>query len=467
MKNLTAQAVYNADIYLRLSDDDGDKPESNSIKNQREFITEFLKSMPEIRIHAERKDDGFSGVDFFRPGIQEVLQDVRSGAVNCVVVKDLSRLGRNYIETGKVLQEFADHGVRFIAINDGYDTANAQGQASTILLPIKNLMNDSYSRDISVKIRSHLEVKKRKGQFVGAFAAYGYLKSPDDKNQLVVDDYAAEVVRDIFRWKLEGMSQQGIADRLNADGVLSPSEYKRSLGMKYISGFKSNPQAKWSAVAVGRILKNPLYIGVMVQGKTGRPNYKIKKLMEKPEDEWIRVPGAHEPIISEVDFRTVSGLLRRDTRIAVQKKTVYPFSGLTFFTMGGAASHDIEDGILSLDDPGFERKYLTLKQKEHTRFRIEHLSWWREELPSEEEYAEARKNLDAYGWAVDYILTHCAPTGIALQLSWHNVADHLTDFLQEVKDRAQYHYWLFGHYHDNRAIDTKHILLWEQIVQIL
>ena len=312
MKNLTAQAVYNADIYLRLSDDDGDKPESNSIKNQREFITEFLKSMPEIRIHAERKDDGFSGVDFFRPGIQEVLQDVRSGAVNCVVVKDLSRLGRNYIETGKVLQEFADHGVRFIAINDGYDTANAQGQASTILLPIKNLMNDSYSRDISVKIRSHLEVKKRKGQFVGAFAAYGYLKSPDDKNQLVVDDYAAEVVRDIFRWKLEGMSQQGIADRLNADGVLSPSEYKRSLGMKYISGFKSNPQAKWSAVAVGRILKNPLYIGVMVQGKTGRPNYKIKKLMEKPEDEWISVSGAHEPIISEVDFRTVSGLLCRD-----------------------------------------------------------------------------------------------------------------------------------------------------------
>ena len=134
MKNLTAQAVYNADIYLRLSDDDGDKPESNSIKNQREFITEFLKSMP---------DDGFSGVDFFRPGIQEVLQDVRSGAVNCVVVKDLSRLGRNYIETGKVLQEFADHGVRFIAINDGYDTANAQGQASTILLPIKNLMKNT------------------------------------------------------------------------------------------------------------------------------------------------------------------------------------------------------------------------------------------------------------------------------------------------------------------------------------
>lgn len=124
MKKITGEAAYIADIYLRLSDDDGDKMESNSIKNQREFITEFLKSMPEIRIHAERKDDGFSGVDFFRPGIQEVLRDVRSGTINCVVVKDLSRLGRNYIETGKVLQEFADHDVRFIAINDGYDREN-------------------------------------------------------------------------------------------------------------------------------------------------------------------------------------------------------------------------------------------------------------------------------------------------------------------------------------------------------
>ncbi len=350
MKNLTANTVYDADIYLRLSDDDGDKPESNSIKNQREFITEFLKSMPEIRIHAERKDDGFSGVDFFRPGIQEVLQDVRTGIINCVVVKDLSRLGRNYIETGKVLQEFADHNIRFIAINDGYDTANLQGHASTILLPIKNLINDSYSRDISVKIRSHLEVKKRKGQFVGAFAAYGYLKSPENKNQLIIDDYAAEVVRDIFRWKLEGMSQQGIADRLNDDGILSPSEYKRSLGMKYICGFKSNPQAKWSAVAVGRILKNPLYIGEMVQGKTGRPNYKIKKLMEKPENEWICVPNAHEPIISKMDFRTVNDLLCRDTRIAVQKKTVYPFSGLLFCS-------DCKQNMIRKTVPAGGRKY--------------------------------------------------------------------------------------------------------------
>ena len=148
------------------------------------------------------------------------------------------------------------------------------------------------------------------------------------------------------------------------------------------------------------------------------------------------------------------------------RRQVYELAGLTFFTIGGASTHDIENGILSLDDPNFKRKYWMLQRKERARFRIDHLSWWKEELPSEEEYAEARRNLYAHGWAVDYVLTHCAPTSIALQFSRHNVADHLTDFLQEVKDRAQYHYWLFSHYHDNKAIDTKHILLWEQIVQI-
>ncbi|PWL52850.1 MAG: recombinase [Clostridiales bacterium] len=325
--------IYNAAIYARLSDDDADKgetKESDSIVNQKEYIREYLKSMPEIRVCSERADDGFSGVDFFRPGFQQMLEEVRAGEVNCIVVKDLSRLGRNYIDTGKYLQEFARLGVRFIAINDGYDTANLQGQASTILLPIKNLMNDSYSRDISVKIRSHLEVKKRKGEFVGAFAGYGYMKDENDKNRLVVDEYAAEVVRDIFKWKLEGMSQQGISDRLNENGVLSPAEYKRSLGMKYHTGFKCNPHAKWTAVAVGRILRNPLYIGSTVQGKTGRPNYKIKTLAPKPQETWIVVEHTHEGIVTKEEFETVNGLMRKDMRIPSSETTVYPLSGLIF-----------------------------------------------------------------------------------------------------------------------------------------
>ena len=138
-----------------------------------------------------------------------------------------------------------------------------------------------------------------------------------------------------------------------------------------------------------------------------------------------------------------------------------------FFTMGGAKSHDTEDGILEPGAPDFERKLLMLQRKPRARYRINHISWWAQEMPSEEEYAEARKNLAKVDWAVDYVITHCAPTSIALMENRHNEADPLTDFLQEVKERAHYHYWLFGHYHDNRAIDEKHILLWEQIIQVI
>ena len=156
----------------------------------------------------------------------------------------------------------------------------------------------------------------------------------------------------------------------------------------------------------------------------------------------------------------------RPSVLLLERGQVFELGGKRIFAMGGASGHDIRDGILEPDNPDYERKLRQLNAA-GALYRVNHRSWWKEELPSEEEYTEARRNLDAHGWAVDYILTHCAPTSIALQFSRHNVADHLTDFLQEVKDRAQYYYWLFGHYHDNKAIDTKHILLWEQIVQIL
>ena len=156
----------------------------------------------------------------------------------------------------------------------------------------------------------------------------------------------------------------------------------------------------------------------------------------------------------------------RPSVLMLERGQVFDLGGRMFFAMGGASSHDIQDGILEPDAPDFLRRFQQLNAQ-GAAFRVNHRSWWREELPNEAEYAEARANLDRAGWTVDYILTHCAPTSIALQFSRHNVADHLTDFLQEVKDRVQYHYWLFGHYHGNKAIDTKHILLWEQIVQIL
>ena len=153
--------------------------------------------------------------------------------------------------------------------------------------------------------------------------------------------------------------------------------------------------------------------------------------------------------------------------IHLMRGQIFDLQGYSFFTMGGAKSHDIEDGILEPDAPDFERRLMTLQRKPRARYRINHISWWAQELPSDEEYDEARQSLDAVGWQVDYIITHCAPTSIALMGSRHNEADRLTDFLQEVRERAKYHYWLFGHYHDNKAIDEKHILLWEQIVRII
>lgn len=323
--------IYHAAGYLRLSKEDGDKTESDSISNQRDLIANFVKSTPEIRLCSERIDDGFSGVDFHRPAFHLMMEDVKDGRINCIIVKDLSRFGRNYIEAGRYIERiFPFLGVRFIAINDGYDSAKERTQSDEIIIPFKNLINDAYCRDISVKIRSQLDIKRKKGEFLGAFAVYGYLKSEEAKHQLVIDPYAAEIVRDIFAWKLEGLSQQGIADRLNDIGEPSPLEYKRFLGMNFATGFQVNPKAKWTAVAIGRILKNPVYAGHLVQGKESTPNYKIKQRVLKPENQWIRVENTHKPIIAQEVFDTVSRVLMQDTRIAPDEETVYPFSGLIF-----------------------------------------------------------------------------------------------------------------------------------------
>ncbi|MGN0735569.1 MAG: recombinase family protein [Anaerovoracaceae bacterium] len=319
--------IYNACIYARLSRDDGDKLESDSITNQKALIRDFLSKHPEIHVVSEKTDDGYSGVNFDRPAFQEMMDEIRSGKVNCVVVKDLSRFGRNYIEAGNYIERvFPFMGVRFIAINDSYDSLD-KNQSDSLIIPFKNLINDAYCKDISVKIRSQLEIKRKKGQFIGAFAVYGYLKDEEDHNKLVVDTYASEVVRAIFKWKLEGMSQGRIADKLNMQGVLCPMEYKISLGMKVQTNFRVHKKAMWSPVSVTRILTNEIYTGVLVQGKSGTPNYKVKKVMPKDEEEWIRVEDSHPAIVAKRNFDTVQKIMQRDIRIAPAEETVYPFSG--------------------------------------------------------------------------------------------------------------------------------------------
>lgn len=332
-------------MYLRLSRDDavkteyeeekgGDgrsKAESNSIGSQRGLIRAFLNDQPEMELYDSYVDDGFSGSNYDRPEFKRMMEDIEAGRVNCVVVKDLSRFGRDYIETGRYLEKiFPALGVRFIALTDHYDSKSADAGESQIVLPVKNFINDSYCRDISIKVRSQLAVKRKAGECLAPFAVYGYQKSPGDKNKLVVDEYAAEVVRGIFYWKIEGMAVSAIAEKLNEMHILSPREYKRFTGLNYRGGFRGNAGSQWSSVAVKRILTNEVYLGHLLQGKTEKINYKIKKSVKKPKEEWIRVENVHEPIISESDFKVVQNLLKTDGRISPESKKVNPFMGLLF-----------------------------------------------------------------------------------------------------------------------------------------
>lgn len=331
MNDSTEKRIYRAAIYVRLSKEDGDREESDSIINQKELIRSFLADKPDITVCAEFVDDGYSGVDFDRPDFRRMVREIEADRIDCVIVKDLSRFGRNFVEAGRYIDQiFPALGIRFIAINDHYDSINGRTSSDKILIPFKNLINDAYCRDISIKIRSQLEIKRKKGDFIGSFAVYGYRKDPEDHHKLVVDDYAAVVVRDIFKWKLEGASQQRIADRLNKRGELSPSEYKRSCGLPYKSGFQVNPKTGWSAVTVGRILRNEFYIGTLVQGKRTTPNHKVKRTVEKPEGEWIKVEKSHLPIIGREDFLAVERMLLQDTRVAPKEEEVYLLSGLVF-----------------------------------------------------------------------------------------------------------------------------------------
>jgi DNA invertase Pin-like site-specific DNA recombinase len=231
----TDERTWKCALYLRLSKEDsdkegggkadGDKAESDSITNQKALLTEYVKSRPELQICSERVDDGRSGVDFDRPSFNAMMDDIKAGLIDCVIVKDLSRFGRNWVETGKYIEQIFPHiGVRFIAVNDNVDTLFTRSSNDTITIPFKNIINDAYCRDISIKTKSQLEVKRKKGDFIGSFAVYGYVKDIANHNLLVIDEQAAYVVRDIFRWRIDGMSCQGIANRLNDMGVLSPYE---------------------------------------------------------------------------------------------------------------------------------------------------------------------------------------------------------------------------------------------------
>ncbi len=323
---------YKTAIYCRLSRDDGDKNESNSIIGQKAFCAEFVSKKEDLKLEfLPFTDDGYSGINFNRPSFIKMFTEIQKGNIDCVVVRDLSRFSRNYIDAGRYLEKiFPSLGVRFIAINDNYDSLNSDYGADSFILPFKNLINDAYCKDISVKIRSSLEIKRKKGEFTSAFTVFGYKKDENNHNKLVIDKEASEKVKMIYSLYKDGLSIGKIANKLNELGILSPFEYKFSKGIVSTNYFKTNPIAKWEYTSVKRILTDEVYIGILAQGKTSTPNCKVRISQKVNKNEWIKVENAHEPIICHRDFFAIQKLLSRDMRYTNQENEINILSGFVF-----------------------------------------------------------------------------------------------------------------------------------------
>lgn len=285
-------------MYLRLSREDGDSNESNSISNQRQLIKSYAKEK-NIDLSFEYVDDGYSGSNFERPNFKNMIDDLNKGKFSIIMVKDLSRFGRDYIESGKYLQKiFPEKGIRFISVNDNYDSDNSDVSDTHLILPIRNFINDSYCRDISMKVKSSKEVKRKNGEFIGSFASFGYKKDDKNKYQLVVDTEVAHIIERIFNMKIEGYSSKAIAGFLNSIGTVTPSKHKENNGDNFNTGFVVK-KAKWDAKMVNRIISNKVYIGVLEQGKTTKLNYKSKHEVDVSKEDWIAIENAHESIVSK------------------------------------------------------------------------------------------------------------------------------------------------------------------------
>ncbi|MDO4454680.1 MAG: recombinase family protein [Eubacteriales bacterium] len=295
--------------YIRLSREDGDKAESDSVKNQRELLHEFIRRQKDLRLIDTYIDDGWSGTDFKRPSFCRMIRDIEEGKIDCVIVKDLSRFGRDYLETGTYLERyFPEWKVRFISIVDGIDSEKNQYD---LMMPIKNLLNEQYARDISKKVHAAVRTKQEAGKFIGAFASYGYKKSSEDKNKLIIDTYAAEVVRRIFKMYGEGYGKNGIARWLNDRQILSPSEYKRENGERYRNGNSIKTGSYWTYSTIHKILQNEIYIGNMVQGKKYQEMRGRQRVRKK--EEWIVVEGTQEPIIDMETWERTQRILNTKT----------------------------------------------------------------------------------------------------------------------------------------------------------
>jgi len=321
-----AEKTYNVGIYCRLSNDDEREGESVSIENQKLLLQQYVQDKG-WNLTDTYCDDGYSGTNFDRPGVQRLIADAKSGRINVILVKDLSRFGRNYIEFGQYTDYlFPSIGCRFIALNNGIDTESRDG--STDVMCFLNLFNEFYSRDTSKKVKAVRKACAETGKFMGSHPAFGYKRDPENKHHLIVDEDTAPVVRRIFTMRASGMTYRTIAAVLNEEGVQSPGAYF------YQQEGRSDPRRVnhlWTNSTVKQVIHNEVYIGNLVQGRSGTLSYKSRKRVVRSEDEWIRAVGTHEPLISREIWDIVVSIDEKKVRKSPAVKTAGSiFSGLLF-----------------------------------------------------------------------------------------------------------------------------------------
>lgn len=313
--------IYNTGAYVRLSVLDGHQCDSDSIENQEALVRAYIENDPSLSLYDVYSDNGETGVNFERDDFERLLDDIRAGRIDCVIVKDLSRFGRNYIEAGEYLEKvFPFMGVRFIAVNDGYDSIDP-ATSDSLSMHLKNLVNDVYARDISQKICPVLQEKQERGEFIGDWAAYGYLKDPEDKHHLVVDEETAPVVRDIFNWRLMGMDYQEIAKKLIGLGIPSPSRYRFEKGMVKSKRFADSI---WTGDNIRKMISSEVYLGHMVQGKTRKALWKGQRQTIQPKEKWTVVKNTHEAIIDRPTFDMVQRMAEQVKREFTDKQGAFP-----------------------------------------------------------------------------------------------------------------------------------------------
>ncbi len=306
------QRVYHAGGYVRLSVEDSGRPGADTIVTQRELVQSYIESQQDLELYAFYCDNGRTGTNFDRPEFERLMDDVRTGKVDCIVVKDLSRFGRNYQETGNYLERiFPLLGVRFIAVNDNFDTLTAERTQDGYIVPLKNIMNAVYSKDISRKILPSLASKQQRGEFIGSWAAYGYRKCEENRHQIEPDPETAPVVREIFSMRLTGISYKKIARTLNGREIPSPGRYLCLIGAAKCECYANS---RWTVTAVKNILTSEVYLGHMVQGRKRSGFSEGLKPYQAPESEWVIVRDTHEPLVDEDTFRTVQQMAEQASR---------------------------------------------------------------------------------------------------------------------------------------------------------